>query len=93
MKPKSTRRATFPRIATTMLVASALSTTAAHAATFQYRHPITGLVSSPTAQAQQVVTEILVALTACIRRRSSYLGRLCAHVRGYHFRWRQVLGV
>ena len=63
MKPKSTRRATFPRIATTMLVASALSTTAAHAATFQYRHPVVGLVASPTSQAEQVVTEILVALT------------------------------
>lgn len=56
MKPKSTRRATFPRIVTTMLVASALSATAAHAATFQYRHPVVGLV-------EQVVTEILMALT------------------------------
>ena len=63
MKPKSTRRATFPRIVTTMLVASALSATAAHAATFQYRHPVVGLVAGTTAQAQQVVTEILVALT------------------------------
>ena len=63
MNPKSTRRATFPRIVTTMLVASALSATAAHAATFQYRHPIAGLVASPTSQAEQVVTEILMALT------------------------------
>ena len=63
MNPKSTRRATFPRIVTTMLVASALSATAAHAATFQYRHPVVGLVASTTAQAQQVVTEIVMALT------------------------------
>ena len=63
MTPKSTPRTTLTRIVTTMLVASALSATAAHAASFQYRHPVVGLVSSPTAQAQQVVTEILVALT------------------------------
>ena len=63
MKPQITRRTTLNRIATAMLVASALGATAAHAATFQYRHPVVGLVSSPTAQAQQVVTEILMALT------------------------------
>ena len=63
MNPKITRRSTLTRIVTTMLVASALSTTAAYAASFQYRHPVVGLVSSPTAQAQQVVTEILMALT------------------------------
>jgi hypothetical protein len=62
MNPKITWRSTLTHIVTTMLVASALSTTAAHAATFQYRHPVVGLVSSPTAQAQQVVTEILMAL-------------------------------
>ena len=63
MKPQSTQRTALARIATTMLVASALSATAAHAATFQYRHPVVGLVSSPTSQAEQVVTEILMALT------------------------------
>ena len=63
MMPKSTPRTTLTRIVTTMLVASALSATAAHAATFQYRHPIMGMVASPTAQAQQAATEILVALT------------------------------
>lgn len=63
MTPKSTPRTTLTRIVTTMLVASALNATATHAASFQYRHPVVGLVISPTAQAQQVVTEILVALT------------------------------
>lgn len=63
MKPKSTPRTTLTRIVATMLMASALSATAAHAATFQYRHPVVGLVASTTAQAQQVVTEIVMALT------------------------------
>ena len=63
MNPKITRRSTLTHIVTTMLVASALNATAATAATFQYRHPVVGLVISPTAQAQQVVSEILMALT------------------------------
>lgn len=63
MKPKSTRRATFSRIVTTMLVASALSAASATAATFQFRQPALGLVSSPTVQSQQAATAILVALT------------------------------
>ena len=63
MNPKSTPRTTLTRIVTTMLMASALSATAAHAASFQYRHPVVGLVASPTSQAEQVVTEIVMALT------------------------------
>ena len=63
MTPLATSRTTLTRIVTTMLMASALSATAAHAATFQYRHPVVGLVASPTSQAEQVVTEIVMALT------------------------------
>ena len=63
MNPKSTPRATFTHIATALLVAGALHGATANAASFQYRHPVMGMVASPTAQAQQAATEILVALT------------------------------
>ena len=63
MNPKSTPRATLTHIATALLVASTLHGATANAASFQYRHPIMGMVASPTAQAQQAATEILVALT------------------------------
>lgn len=64
MKTNANRRVvTLTRIATAMLVASALSATASHAATFQYHHPIMGLVATPTTKAQQTAAEILVALT------------------------------
>lgn len=64
MKPKANQRSTaLTRIATGILVAGAFSASIASAATFQFRQPVMGLVSSPTVQAQQVVTEILVALT------------------------------
>ena len=65
MKPVANRRATtVTRIATGILVAGAFSASIAHAASFQYRHPIMGMVASPTAQAKQAATEILVALTS-----------------------------
>ncbi len=63
MNPKSTPRATLTHIATALLVAGALHSATANAASFQYRHPIMGMIASPTSQAQQVATEILVALT------------------------------
>ena len=64
MTPKANRRsATLTHIVTALLVASTLHGATANAASFQYRHPIMGLVSSPTVQAQQAATEILVALT------------------------------
>ena len=64
MKPNtSLRSAALTRIATALLVASTLHGATASAASFQYRHPIMGMVASPTTQAQQVATEILVALT------------------------------
>ena len=63
MKPNtSLRSAALTRIATALLVASTLHGATASAASFQYRHPIMGMVASPTAQAQQAATEILVAL-------------------------------
>ena len=65
MTPKANRRsATLTHIVTALLVASTLHGATANAASFQYRHPIMGLVASPTAQAQQAATEILVALTS-----------------------------
>lgn len=64
MKLKANRTRTIvPRIATAMLVAGALHASTATAATYQFRVPAMGLTVSPTAQSQQVVTEILVALT------------------------------
>ena len=64
MKPVANRRTTtVTRIATGILVAGAFSASIANAASFQYRHPIMGMVASPTAQAQQAATEILIALT------------------------------
>ena len=64
MKPKANQRTTLlTRIATGILVAGAFSASIASAATFQFRQPVMGLVSSPTVQAQQAATEILVALT------------------------------
>ena len=52
-----------PRLLATMLAVGGLHASAASAATFQYRHSLPGLAISPTAQAQQVSAEILVALT------------------------------
>ena len=52
-----------PRLLATMLAVGGLHASAASAATFQYRHTLPGLAISPTAQAQQVSAEILVALT------------------------------
>ena len=64
MKPVANQRTTLlTRIATGILVAGAFSASIASAATFQFRQPVMGLVSSPTVQAQQAATEILVALT------------------------------
>lgn len=64
MKLKANRTRTIvPRIATAMLVAGALHASTATAAPYQFRVPAMGLTVSPTAQSQQVVTEILVALT------------------------------
>ena len=63
MKPQITRRTALNRIATVMLIASALHATTATAASFQYRQFIPGLMSGATGQAQDVVTEILMALT------------------------------
>lgn len=63
MNPQSTPRTTLTRVTTALLVAGALHSATANAASFQYRHPIMGMIASPTSQAQQVATEILVALT------------------------------
>ena len=64
MKPKANRtRTLIPRIVTAILVAGGLGASVAHAATFLYRVPISGLGASSTAQAQQNMMELMVTLT------------------------------
>ena len=63
MSPLFKSRAIRSSAVAAMLVGSAFSASVATAASFQLRVPVMGLVATPTARAEQAVTEILVALT------------------------------